>query len=108
MPDAHSSVAAHYSKIAKGLQRQPAEGDGPVLRRLAELPKPLAVLAAWDVAAVQVAELCHKARLAVPSQVAILGVDDDELLCNGAALARFFRRETGLSPRAWRKGARGP
>lgn len=60
------------------------EGEGAVLRRLAELPKPLAVLAAWDVAAVQVAELCHKARLEVPSQVAILGVDDDELLCNGA------------------------
>lgn len=59
------------------------EGEGAVLRRLAELPKPLAVLAAWDVAAVQIAEFCHKARLEVPSQVAILGVDDDKLLCNG-------------------------
>ena len=60
------------------------KGEGTVLRRLAELPKPLAVLASWDMAAVQVAELCHKARLSVPNQVAILGVDDDELLCNGA------------------------
>lgn len=56
--------------------------DAALADALASLPRPAAVMAATDVMAVRVVEACHAARLAVPEQVAVLGVDDDELLCN--------------------------
>lgn len=51
---------------------------------MAALPKPTAVMAAWDGRARQVLEACHDAKLSVPGQVALLGVDNDELLCEHA------------------------
>ena len=51
---------------------------------LRDLPKPAAVMAATDYVAVQTIEACHTAGLTVPDQVAIIGVDNDELLCNAS------------------------
>lgn len=48
---------------------------------LTNLPKPTAVLAACDNVAVNVVETCKRAGLAVPEQVSVLGIDNDELLC---------------------------
>jgi LacI family transcriptional regulator len=48
---------------------------------LADLPKPVGVFACFDGRAQQILEACHVAGLAVPEQVAVLGVDDDELVC---------------------------
>lgn len=48
---------------------------------LAPLPKPLALMAANDKRARQVIEACKTLELRVPEQVAVLGVDDDEMLC---------------------------
>jgi len=45
------------------------------------LPKPVAVLAANDVRGRQVLDSCTRASIAVPQEVAVLGVDNDELLC---------------------------
>lgn len=38
-------------------------------------------MAACDTTALEVVEACKRAKLAVPQQVSILGVDNDELLC---------------------------
>jgi len=48
---------------------------------LVSLPKPVAVMACVDERSQQVAEACKTAQLAVPDQVAIVGVDNDEFLC---------------------------
>lgn len=48
---------------------------------LASLPKPVAVFACYDNRGQQVLEACRRAGLAVPEQVAVLGVDNDEVLC---------------------------
>ena len=48
---------------------------------LASLPKPLAVLACYDLRGQQVLDAARRAGLAVPEQVAVLSVDNDELLC---------------------------
>ena len=44
---------------------------------LVSLPKPAAVMADCDRHAAQVIAACHDARLSVPQDVAVLGVDDD-------------------------------
>ena len=55
--------------------------DLAALRRWLEaLPKPAAVMAAWDTRATQVLEMANEAKIAVPSQLAVIGVDNDELL----------------------------
>ena len=48
---------------------------------LKKLPRPAAVFAANDLLAVQVAEACHKAQLKMPSDIALVGCDNDEFLC---------------------------
>ena len=48
---------------------------------LQKLPRPAAVFAANDLLAVQVAEACNKAQLKMPSDVALVGCDNDEFLC---------------------------
>lgn len=48
---------------------------------LAALPKPVAVFAATDERARDTLLACRERKLAVPRDVAILGVDDEEFLC---------------------------
>ena len=52
---------------------------------LKALPKPASVMVAWDTRAMDVMNACRIARLKIPEQIAILGVDDDELLCENAS-----------------------
>ena len=47
---------------------------------LAALPKPAAVMTSWDTRATQVLAMCKDAHIKIPSQVAVIGVDNDELL----------------------------
>ena len=47
---------------------------------LVALPKPAAVMASWDTRAIQAIQLCEEAKVRIPGQLAILGVDNDELL----------------------------
>ena len=53
----------------------------PLPEWLHTLPKPTAIMAACDYTAVDVMTECAKASLRIPQDIAILGVDDDELLC---------------------------
>ncbi|MDH4203005.1 MAG: DNA-binding transcriptional regulator [Phycisphaerae bacterium] len=48
---------------------------------LVSLPKPVAVMACNDERGKHVLEACKIAELAVPEQVAVLGVDNDETIC---------------------------
>ncbi|TWT61590.1 AraC family transcriptional regulator [Rubinisphaera italica] len=54
-------------------------------RRLAnwieKLPKPVAIFACYDIKAQQLLDVCRELGISVPEQVAVLGVDNDELLC---------------------------
>jgi len=52
---------------------------------LRALPKPTAVLAARDGRALQLLETCQLAGFNVPGDIAILGVDNDELLCENTS-----------------------
>ncbi len=49
---------------------------------LTGLPKPLGLMAANDARARHVLEACRRLGLRVPEDVAVVGVDNDELICN--------------------------
>jgi len=45
------------------------------------LPRPIAILAAWDGFGQQILDTCRELNIAVPEEISVLGVDDDTLLC---------------------------
>ena len=49
---------------------------------ISKLPKPVGVFCSHDMRAYHLAEACRSLRLQIPDDVAILGADDDELVCN--------------------------
>ena len=53
-----------------------------IARWVRKLPKPIAVFASHDLRAFQLIKVCRELRVSVPSEVAVLGVDNDEILCN--------------------------
>ena len=46
------------------------------------LPKPVGIFACYDAAARTILEICRDLNLLVPEQVAVVGVDNDEILCD--------------------------
>jgi len=48
---------------------------------LRSLPKPVGIFAGYDIRGREVLDACRQTGLAVPDDVAVLGVDNDELLC---------------------------
>jgi len=76
--------AAFGERIAEGGRGDVAffGGDGASLGGwLRSLPKPTGVFAAWDGAARLVVDACKSAGIGVPEQIGVLGVDDDEDIC---------------------------
>lgn len=49
---------------------------------LKELPKPVGIMTCHDDRGQQVLDACRRANLAVPDEVAVIGVDNDPYLCN--------------------------
>ncbi|WP_145362498.1 XylR family transcriptional regulator [Stratiformator vulcanicus] len=53
-----------------------------LVRWIESLPKPAGVMACYDIAAVRLLDACREIGIAVPESVAVIGVDDDPLLCD--------------------------
>ena len=49
---------------------------------LHSLPKPIGIMAAMDVRGRQIIDACHVAKIEVPHDVCVLGVDNDEIICD--------------------------
>jgi len=75
-------VHVHYWP-KEGFQPQgwAASSTTDLLRWLTELPKPVGLFVAGDVWGLQISEFCRQLKLKVPEEVAILGVDNDDLYC---------------------------
>lgn len=58
---------------------------GALVNWIVALPKPAAIMAACDIRAIEVLDACGRAGVSVPDAVAVLGVDNDELLCAHAS-----------------------
>jgi LacI family transcriptional regulator len=52
-----------------------------VARWVKSLPKPLGVMAGNDIRGSQLLDACRRAGVAVPEEVAVVGVDNEELVC---------------------------
>lgn len=86
---AHGWSSIRATAFAKTLRAQrheafifdPNDHALPLKAWLRALPKPTAVMAACDATALEVIETCKRAKLVIPQQVSVLGVDNDELLC---------------------------
>jgi LacI family transcriptional regulator len=68
----------HQKKVRAKDSRQELLNLGDWLKTL---PKPIAVMACNDDRAVQVLEACRIANITVPEEMAVIGVDNDELTC---------------------------
>lgn len=73
-------VCDHYQPPAGHGLDGDAETDA-IAEWLRGLPNPVAVFACYDARGQQVLEACQREGLSVPEQVTVLGVDNDELLC---------------------------
>lgn len=70
----------HCFETSSGRASHDAEID-TIGKWLMSLPKPVAVFACYDNRGQQVLEACRRRELMVPETVAVLGVDNDEVLC---------------------------
>jgi LacI family transcriptional regulator len=67
----------HRAEDPSGLWRW----SQPLHDWLRDLPKPVGILTSHDTQGAQVAEYCRQLGLIVPDDVAVVGVDNDNLLC---------------------------
>lgn len=79
----HGTVARFHDRMehtfdARGQQRP---FDRRVNRWLSALPKPIGIFTPNDLWGVRVTEVCRQNQLRVPEDVAVLGVDNDDLFC---------------------------
>ena len=74
----------HVFQRAKTGKRNPDwEQEKEQLSRWIEaLPKPIGIMAAYDIRGREVLDVCRELEVQVPDQVAVIGVDDDELICD--------------------------
>ena len=69
-----------------------------IVRWLRSLPRPVGIMACNDMRGQHVLDACQRIDLAVPEEAAVVGVDDDALLCNlchPPALQRHPQRRAG-------------
>jgi LacI family transcriptional regulator len=59
----------------------PEDGFSDLAKWLADLPKHTAILAAEDTVARDAMQICNAIGIAIPKDLAFIGVDNDELLC---------------------------
>ncbi|HEX7861410.1 MAG TPA: DNA-binding transcriptional regulator [Verrucomicrobiae bacterium] len=81
-------AAGHQCSIYSGSRKSARNADEEVdelAKWIQSLPKPAGVMACYDFRGQQVLDACRRTRVAVPDEVAVVGVDDDELLCELAS-----------------------
>ncbi len=59
----------------------PLGEDRRLIDWVQKLPRPIGVMACYDIKAQQLLDACREIDVAVPEEVAVVGVDNDELLC---------------------------
>lgn len=71
-----------YQSVTSKRTRPTDDERKRLIRWVRELPKPIGILACYDIQAQRLLDACRDADVAVPEEAAVLGVDDDRLLCD--------------------------
>ena len=80
--DWHSGAATDFERPLN----ERGERDGPRMAAwLAKLPRPIGIMACYDIKAQQLLDVCRELEIAVPEEIAVIGVDNDRLLCDLAS-----------------------
>jgi LacI family transcriptional regulator len=77
--------AGYPCAVYRTSPRRPGESEAEVERLatwVARIPRPAGLLACYDFRGRQVLDACRRRGIPVPDELAVLGVDDDELLCD--------------------------
>jgi len=80
----YADVRDNASTVSSALRRTPAaweRAQQALVDWIAALPKPIGLMAVTDLHAQQVLDACRRAGAAVPEEVAVIGVDNDEDFC---------------------------
>jgi LacI family transcriptional regulator len=78
---AEAGFSCHICPDPLPAQRKWERDRKQLIRWLRNLPKPIAIFAAHDLRARQVLDACLAADIRVPYEAAVLGVDNDPLIC---------------------------
>jgi len=80
-----AGVTVDCREIPAGWLKRSPRADAPTMRRFAGwlrgLPRPTGLFACNDAVAWLVSEVCRRSWIEVPLEIAVLGVDNDDLLC---------------------------
>jgi len=68
------------------MEHQSGQGAAALEAFIANLPKPAAIMCAWDSLAVEAVNACRQVGVNVPRQATIIGVDNDETICEFVSL----------------------
>ena len=74
--------SCNYFELCAPNKSKKRFGEADLARWLQTLPKPCGVFCACDVYAIQVTNACRSHGIAVPTQIAVLGVDNDPVVCS--------------------------
>lgn len=80
--DANADVLFHSSDWAQARRTGWETQQAKIVQWLLDLPKPIGVLACNDFRGQHVLEACRVAQISVPDQVAVIGVDNDQVICD--------------------------
>ena len=71
----------HHYRPTKGFSVDDEAQIADLAEWIRGLPKPVGVMACYDLRGQQVLDACRRIGVAVPDEVAVIGVDNDDLLC---------------------------
>ena len=79
--EAGFNVYVHHSVARYDRAFRPQVEKRRIIEWLSQLPKPIGIMGCYDFKAQQVLDACRELEIVVPTEVAVLGVDNDRLIC---------------------------
>ena len=79
--ESFAAALAKYGVTPSQLPETDTQTVDSIVKWLRSMPTPVGILAAYDDTARRVLNACHEANLRVPTDVSILGVGNDEMIC---------------------------
>lgn len=83
MANQNCYIYAHKTRQLRELSWE--EEQRELKKWIRSLPQPIGIMAAYDVRGRHLLDCCRDLAIRVPDQVAVIGVDNDELLCDFAS-----------------------